>query len=300
MNILIDIGEFGWTLSKVAPHFRYRVIKQGVPFYVAGYRDRYHIYSDFLSGFMELPRKCENYVQSCYRLEDFTSRDEDKLKHACRRYFRCRNPRFYMPWKMFTHCSKKFNKPRLFIKYQASSLYLKFVDDIVGLDKKFIVVCPRWRYYGDGRYKFIESRNYDRKNWEVLINLMLNITQWSEYKIIAIGLPGTTRDLPSFDRFYNISQTHVVDYSALAIAVLSNSVMSIGTQSGSTILGLHCGVPSFQWGHEDERHRVVENVHGVYSGFYVTENYDVRPVDLLDHILEWWTRGIEQYLVNDF
>jgi len=290
MNILIDVGEFGWSVSKVAPYFRGLATRKKIDIYVMSYCNRYHIYSDFLSGFAELPKKYENYIQNCLSFVGMNNKIVKNLQHRCRKVFKCRNPNFFLPWQMWKECDKGASRwlGRVFLKYTPSPLYTGFVKTLVSLDSKFIVIVPRHRDYSS-KFKYIRRRNYGYHRWVKLIELLLDVDEFKEYKIVAIGHPDSSCSIKSFDRFYDLTQVHVADYSAFTIAVFSNAVMSLGTQSGGTVLSLHCGVPTFQWGHESNRHKIGENVHNVPSEFYDTENYDVEPKVLIEVIKEFWT-----------
>jgi len=293
MEILIDIGEFGWSLSKIAPFFRYRTEETGIPLYVMGYASRYHIYSDFINGFVELPKRCDNYVQSCMHLDRFGGHELDKLYRIAKKHFRCNNPNFFLPFRMFKRCQRQGWEKSKFIKYKSNPMYTRFVDDLVGLDKKFVVVVPRHRDYGD-HYDFIKRRNYGYENWKKLIETLLSLEEFKNYKIVAIGCSETSHFINGLSsRFYDLTQIHVADYSAFAISVFSNAVLSLGTQSGGTILGLHCGTPSYLWGHEEKRHKEEENVHKVPAGFCSTKNYDIEPELLVDKIINFWRKEIK-------
>jgi hypothetical protein len=190
---------------------------------------------------------------------------------------------------MWTKCDKNPGnwKGRVFRKYEQTPLYTRFVEDIVGLDKKFIVVVPRYREYGKP-YHYIKRRNYGEGNWRKLIKILLSIEEFKNFKIVGIGPPFNSHSLNSLRGYNDLTQIYVADYSAFAASVLANAELSIGTQSGGTVYSLHCGVPTFQWGHEKVRHRDEENVHGVPSEFCQDTNYNVDPNNLADQILQFW------------
>jgi hypothetical protein len=117
---------------------------------------------------------------------------------------------------------------------------------------------------------------------------MVDLDEFEDYVFVSIGLPASSHSLNGFGNVYDLTKLHVADYSALCVSALSNAAMAIGSQSGGVILAMHCGVPTYMWGHEMTRHKDEENVHGVPTGFTYTKDYEIPPHILLEDILAFW------------
>lgn len=287
MNILIDVGEFGWSLSKIIPHFRYLALEKDIPIYVVGYKNRRHLYSDFYSGWIDLPTKYSKFVQNCMRLDDMTDANYKHIKRVCRKRFKCKEPKFYIPSIDYNHCNRGATpkNERIYIKYKPEPLNLHFADRLIGFDKPYMVVFPRYR----NTYKSLRQRNYEEEDYKELIKLILASERFKDFNVVLLGLPETSRILGNSNRIIDLTEIVVSDYSAFCVSVLSKATLTLGTQSGGVILSMQCGIPTYMWGHEKVRHRDEENVHNIPTGF--SSGYGIKPKDLLKNILEFYNEN---------
>lgn len=182
---------------------------------------------------------------------------------------------------------------RTFYPYNASPAAIRRVEAVVPKGAKCVLVFPRHR-----TSKFA-SRNIPKDVWQRMIaGILEGFPQWY---VVSLGASdgaiafrpeefgkaaGRFIDLVSYPDEWTLDMM-------VALARSEAGVAAVGNQSGPLKMTLVCGLPTFMFGHERERHTVEENFLGTAAGFFdlpqTPSGYRVERggKPLLDAIMAW-------------
>ena len=257
LNILLVgpwVGEFGWELFCWQGYIR-KLSKNYNKTYIITRKGNEFLYEDFIDGYFNydpIKNKILN-AWNCDNIDDVQiNYIKKKIKYTTYIDGRDKNVIYN-----YLYEDKWINfKNQEFIKYKSDSLQIK-TD---------ILIHPRNKNLG-------AERNWDKKKWEMLINLLKNT-----YKI---GIIGTyeTYNLDYCDDYRNIPLKDT-------ISLMNNTRLVVGPSSGPIHLASLCGTPHLLWNIKDNRKRYLKdwNPFNTKCYFYSDEGWNPKMENIYNII----------------
>ena len=284
IEIVLDIGEYGWAICKVGPLFRKYAKKN--PVHVMTPRDRISLYSDYAKSVIDIPLWVHAFSPNCFHRNGFKNKHLEKLRQFCYDKFDTNDIVFHVPYKKYGKCQKKIPKSDMtFVKYKGNEWQRQLAEHALG-NRKNIVIWPRRRMGG----RVLSGRNWSEQNWRVYLQLLMKDKRLDDYNIVALGIKSMSALVGMGDHknFHNYISFIDKDYTGFCITMLEDAVLAIGSQSAGPILSLHTGTPTIIFGHEQQRHKVEENPHKTRCDFifcHIGEYDRLTPKKLYKHTI---------------
>jgi len=279
------VGEIGWFLQRYQAFFRSLKVNQYPNHkFILLMNKAYHIFvKDFVSHTIDLPQSFKDLKldQDCYEavLPGTPAGGLAPAGIYSNLIEYARN--FYNPEKAIEMwpprgCNRSIDhQPQLFARYEGDKQIF---------DKPVITIFPRTRVRAS-------QRNVPEFVWKELVDTLVN-----SFLVVLAGTPEGAC-LHDYDdpRVQNLIMYDGADKTDQIIGYLSNSVMSISSQSGGTHISLLSGCPSYIIGHEKDRHTLYENRHKVPTSFRYVSDYRLIDVPTIIQDISGFLKAMEDY-----
>ncbi len=264
------IGELGWECLRFAPYAlwkKFKHYKGNVKLIVLTREDRFDLYgkhSDVL-----VPLKIEGdftkYKGNCFRLDGYPI---NQYKKIAKKFHDQYKDKYQIVEHIYPNIAgKQFLQKN---QYPMNQLHAKFkprvenkilVDKYISNKKPWVVISPRFRKGFKRNWKY----------WQTLYDMISESKLTKQFKFIIIGRsPEYTPD--EKNRFFDINKIPINSNSSLiglSISIITNSVLTVGSQSAIPNLSLMLNTEVLEWGNQRMLHTK-------------TYNYTNTPITFLD------------------
>lgn len=282
------IGEFFWEGFRFAPHIiwqkKVKYKDQNIKVIVLTREDRfdlYGLYADIL-----VPMKIENdekYNQNSYRMDGYPTDDYNGMIELFRSVFAddydiidVIKPDISKA--MFAR-KDQYKPNQMIYDYKPRLANKVVVDNLLGTNKRNIVIAPRFR-------TTINKRNWPY--WQELYDMIWNSNLKDKFNFVICGKsPDYIPD--KYNRFIdmnNIPKTINTSSSGILIEVMKQSIFTIGSQSAIPNISLLFGVEALEWGHQKILHTIDYNIRKTKVTFLEDFDYKISPTIVFKKMYE--------------
>ncbi|MFC1545335.1 hypothetical protein ACFL44_01445 [Gemmatimonadota bacterium] len=265
-----DIGELGWSMY-LAAHLKY-LHRTGKTASIIAPEAKRVFYRDCTQEILPVPEewisRFGHYPSDGTHLYNPRTRRRIKDQHLLSEPFR----RAYPDYDIITVYSK-FEGERVFEPYHHSRKAEELCGERLG-DTPVILIFPRRR---SGKFR---GRNIPRRQWEQIADTLCEV--FSDCAVVAVGSAGGAWNnlKVSSSQFIDLvgwDDTLTLDMM-VALCNTKQAIAAVGNQSGTVKITLLCGTPTYIFGHEKERHTVIENWACTDVDFWeVSPRLGIRP-----------------------
>jgi hypothetical protein len=273
------LGELWWCFERFAPHVFWKkkeLEKQyGKILLICLERpDRFDVWGRHADILVPLVIEEDEttYKQNCFRLDRFPDRKYEEIIRNFRLYYETgynilEHTYPILSQKQFANKCQFARDQKLyeFIPRLENKLLL---DEYLKTDKLIVTVAARFRDK--------VGRNWN--GWQEFYNTIFsNKYLMKTFSFVICGKnPNCVPD--NQDRFYDINKIKLGKNSStigLAIELLRQSVLTIGSQSGIPNISLLLGTETLEWGHQKNLHTLRYNVRKTPVTFIEDVNYSI-------------------------
>lgn len=281
-----SLMEMGWELFRWAPFIRwYKKENKHKKIHVLTRKDRMDLYYDNVDTIIPLTIDGDyiDYRPNMYQLNFFPREKYNQLISRYKKLFK--NAFIFEPPN--TNNRNFFNPNNMDFSLNTNPENKRIIDSYLIKNKIPIVISPRHRV----DMKIKQDRNWKLEYWHQLFDMIESSNKFITF--IAGSDPSFVK--PKSKAF--IVLEHLTSFTAsnigLTIEAIKSSKLVIGNQSAIPVLANHLKTPTLFWGHEQQRHQVLENPLNTPCTFISesTQNYCTHPNIIFDNI-ESLTRSL--------
>lgn len=278
------IGEIGWHILRFAPYViwqKYNHYKDS-KLIVLCREDSFDLYgrrADILVP-MRIKGDAITYTGDCFTLTNFKDSDYQKLAKKFKQKYEDR-------YNIVAHFYPKIHGKHYFQKnqYPINQLQSNFKPRIENFDlimqhiprkKPWVIIAPRFR------------KGY-RRNWKHWLNFYDMIEEsglMNKFEFIIIGKSPEYIPDPK-NRFFDINTIPIGVESSLiglSIAIISKSVLTIGSQSAIPNLSLLLKTEVLEWGNQRTLHTKTYNYTNTKITFLDDHKFNLSPEKIFNHM----------------
>jgi len=278
------IGELGWHILRFAPY----VIWQKQNHYkdskliVLCREDSFDLYgthADILVP-MRIEGDCTKYTGDCFRLIHYPESEYHSLAKKFKQKYKTR---FSISAQLYPKIDKRnfyqknqYPQNQLLPDFRPRQQNFDLISQYIPKNKPWVVISPRFRK----GYK----RNW--KHWLELYDMIESSGLMNRFEFILIGkAPEYTPDPKK--RFFDINQIPIGDESSLiglTIAIVKQSILTVGSQSAIPNLSLQLKTEVLEWGNQRTLHTKTYNYTNTKITFLDDMNFDIPPKRVFDQM----------------
>lgn len=284
-----SLMEIGWELFRWSPFIRwYKKTHPNKKIISVTRHERLDLYydvADEISTF-KIDGDYDKYRPNMYRLDFYPEQLHANLINRYKRLYK----KAFIFEPPDTNNRHFFNPLNMDYSITPNPANEKIISDIINKhkDRIPIVISPRHRI--DMRIK--HDRNWRLDYW---FNLFTLIRDTKKYLVFIAGSSPSFARPCSMECFITLEELtgRYISNIGVTVEAIKASKLTIGNQSAIPVLSNYLKTPTLFWGHEKQRHQVIENPLNTPCEFILEHsmNYSTHPEIIFNKIEELIENG---------